>query len=140
MKNACSFCENPISASQPCLSGQTPGNSCLRYMQLPPVGWLTFLHHWWDRKNMGNGPKTLWQHCPPSPVLCWCFPNPGARHPAQVKRSRPAVLPQAHSTSSAPLSEMLLKQERPHLDGSRDIGSALPFSGLCFCLFLAQVS
>lgn len=38
MRNACSLCENVISASQPCPSGQTPGNSSLRYMQLPPVG------------------------------------------------------------------------------------------------------
>lgn len=38
MENASSFCENAVSASQPCPSGQTPGNSSLRYMQLPPVG------------------------------------------------------------------------------------------------------
>lgn len=69
------------------------------------------------------------------------LPNLGARHNrARVKRYRPAALPQAHHISIAPLSEMPLKQKRPHSkeDWLRDTGSAfltlfrsqfLPLSG-----------
>lgn len=140
MKNAYSLRENVISASQPCLSGQTSGNSSLRYMQLPPVGLANISGSTGGReKPWAMVQKPSASIALPPQSCASAFPALGARpHQAQVKRSRPAALPQAHSTSIAPLPEILLKQKRPHLDCSRDIGSALHFSGLCFCLFLAQ--
>lgn len=122
MENAHSLCENGISASQPCLSGQTPGNSSLRYMQLPPVGLANI-------SGSTGGTKKPWAMVQ-NPSASTALPPQSyfGAFPTLVQDTIKLRLRGAdqqcclsHSSSSAPHSEMLLNQKGPHLYGSRDI-------------------